>query len=101
MALVGAAAREDRGAAAGAEQERLLERAPAGEPEREPGGKAVAAAVRVLHWTGRRHGAERPTGPHPAAERTRAGDHDPRRRLELTPVAALHPVRAAADEHCA
>ena len=99
LTVVGAAAAQDRGAAARAERDRFVEREPVGEPEGQPGGEAVAAAVRVLDRARQRRRAERAARADPAAERARRRDDDARRRLEPAGLEALRRVLAAADEH--
>src|SRR5437763_13247328 len=98
LARVRAAAGEDGGAAAGAELDRLLRRAALGEREGQPGGEAVAAAVRVLHWARQRRGEIGAARIHPAAERAGGRDDELRPRLELARPVALAGVLPAPDE---
>src|SRR5579884_2435868 len=96
LVAVGAAAREDCGAALRPEGHGLVHRLPQREPVREPGGEAVAAAVGVGDRAWQRRGAERPTGTDPAAEGAGRGDDDGGLRVEL---AGLEPRGdVAADE---
>src|SRR5579884_1828865 len=98
LVAVGAAAREDCGAALRPEGHGLVHRLPQREPVREPGGEAVAAAVGVGDRAWQRRGAERPTGTDPAAEGAGRGDDDGGLRVELAGLEPLGGVLPTADE---
>src|SRR3954465_8472748 len=68
LGLVRAPTGHDGRATPGGERHSLLRRVAAPEGERQPGGKAVPAAVRVDDGARHRRGSERTAGLHPAAE---------------------------------
>ena len=71
---------------------------PLREREREPGGEAVARAVRVLERPRRDGRLVRPARLRPAAERAGGRDDEARRRIEVAGLVALGVVLAARDE---
>ena len=94
----GPAARQRERAPLGGERERVRDLHPLGEREREPGGEAVARAVRVLERPRRDGRLVRPARLRPAAERARGRDDEARRRIEVAGLVALGVVLPARDE---